>query len=334
MERKGMPLVSVVVPVYKAEKHIAKCVESILNQTHCNLELLLVDDGSPDQSGKICDEYAAKDPRVLVFHTENGGVSHARNTGIDHATGEYLVFVDSDDWVSPQYIQNLLPRQGEDLVHSGYIRVVDGQEEDRVFWKEHSTLKAQWKEQFAKNWSEGALMAPWGNSYKRRIIEQHGIRFNTEIDIAEDELFNLEYLIHCEQVRYSENCDYFYVTDNTGSLINRHHTWRTLGQMKVARAKEKITGKPEYRIRWSEWKIAVEHHRKWRKLSKGKKRQEIDKCLKDTYRNGYFRESISYIRKNGALDEKVETWFMSRLLHPLYPGIYQILVCLSRLKGR
>lgn len=95
------PLISIIVPVYKVEEHLGRCVDSLLNQTYENLEIILVDDGSPDGSGAICDAYAARDPRVRVIHKENGGLSSARNAGLDVATGEFLGFVDSDDWVDP-----------------------------------------------------------------------------------------------------------------------------------------------------------------------------------------------------------------------------------------
>ena len=94
-----MPLVSIIVPVYKAEQWLHRCVDSILAQTMTDFELLLIDDGSPDKSGEICDEYAAKDNRVRVFHKENGGVSSARNLGLDNAVGDFVMFVDSDDWI-------------------------------------------------------------------------------------------------------------------------------------------------------------------------------------------------------------------------------------------
>ena len=325
-------MVSVIVPVYKAEQFIAKCIESILSQTYGNLELILVDDGSPDRSGAICDEYAAKDERIRVLHTANQGPSCARNTGIDHAKGEYLVFVDSDDWVTPVYIQNLIPEQGEDLVHGGYVRTVNGEMTQKVFFPAHTTDRTQWRDNFGVNWSGGALMAPWGNSYKREIIEKHNIRFHTDIDIAEDMIFNLEYLIHCDLVRYHGQCDYFYRADNSDSLMNRHHDCRTQGLERAAQIKERLTGKPEYHIRWQEWGNAVAHHRKWLKLSKGAEKRTVLRCLKDTYRNRYFRESIPFIRKYGTLDEKVETFFMNRFLHPLYPGCYKILASLGRLK--
>ena len=102
-----MPKISVIVPVYKAEKYICRCVDSILAQTFTDFELLLIDDGSPDNSGAICDEYAASDSRVKVFHKENGGVSSARNVGLDNACGEWITFVDADDWIAETFIAGL-----------------------------------------------------------------------------------------------------------------------------------------------------------------------------------------------------------------------------------
>ena len=94
-----MPLISIIVPVYNVEYYLHECLESLVNQTYFNLEIILIDDGSKDASGKICDEYAAKDSRIVVVHQENAGVSQARNCGIEMASGEYIMFVDSDDWV-------------------------------------------------------------------------------------------------------------------------------------------------------------------------------------------------------------------------------------------
>ena len=101
------PKISVIVPVYKAEKYLHRCVDSILAQSYTDFELLLIDDGSPDNSGAICDEYAIKDSRVRVFHKQNGGASSARNKGLDHANGEWVSFVDSDDWIEPQMVESL-----------------------------------------------------------------------------------------------------------------------------------------------------------------------------------------------------------------------------------
>ena len=101
-------VISVIIPVYKAEEYLERCVDSVLAQTYSNLEIILVDDGSPDNSGQICDRYAEKDSRVKVIHKKNGGVSSARNAGLDVATGEFVAFVDSDDFIAPDMYEKLM----------------------------------------------------------------------------------------------------------------------------------------------------------------------------------------------------------------------------------
>ncbi len=115
-------LISVIVPVYNVEQYLSRCVDSILAQTYQNLEIILVDDGTKDNSDKICDDYAARDSRIKVIHKENGGLSSARNAGIDAATGEYLAFVDSDDWIEPDMYEKMLgliEKYGVKLVCAG-----------------------------------------------------------------------------------------------------------------------------------------------------------------------------------------------------------------------
>ena len=126
----NLPEISVIVPVYKVEEYLPQCIDSILAQTFTNFELLLVDDGSPDRCGEICEEYAGKDTRIRVFHQQNSGVSAARNIGLQHAKGTYIVFVDSDDWVSTDYLLHLyksLPDTGIGLVMGGALKYsIDG----------------------------------------------------------------------------------------------------------------------------------------------------------------------------------------------------------------
>lgn len=119
-------LISIIVPVYKVEKYLARCIDSILNQTYTNFELILVDDGSPDNCPRICDEYAEKDKRIRVIHKQNAGVSEARNTGIDNAKGDFIAFVDSDDYIAIDYLKTLQSKQivtNADLVFGSYFIV-------------------------------------------------------------------------------------------------------------------------------------------------------------------------------------------------------------------
>lgn len=115
------PKISVIIPVYNTESTLHKCVDSILNQSYEDWELLLIDDGSKDHSAFICDEYAQQDKRIKVFHKENGGVSSARNIGIDNAEGKWITFIDSDDWVERNYLSNLYQNDENDIVASYYV---------------------------------------------------------------------------------------------------------------------------------------------------------------------------------------------------------------------
>ena len=115
----NIPKISVIIPVYNTEKYLRRCIDSVLAQTYQDFELLLIDDGSKDSSGAICDEYASQDTRVRVFHKENGGVSSARNLGLDHARGEWITFVDADDWMADDMLQQMLDTadaEGADVV--------------------------------------------------------------------------------------------------------------------------------------------------------------------------------------------------------------------------
>lgn len=132
---EARPLISVIVPVYKVEDYLGRCVDSLLSQTYDNLEIILVNDGSPDNSGKICDDYAARDCRIRVIHKENGGLSSARNAGIDIARGEYLGFVDSDDWVDEHTYEWLL-----DMALAEKVKLVCAGRYDFSSWTGEKTI--------------------------------------------------------------------------------------------------------------------------------------------------------------------------------------------------
>ena len=122
------PLLSVIVPVYRVETYLPKCLDSLVGQTYADLEIILVDDGSPDRSGAICDEYAARDSRIVVIHQENRGASQARNAGLDRATGEFVAFVDSDDYLDFSMYENLMKAVVEydaDIVISDFFVILE-----------------------------------------------------------------------------------------------------------------------------------------------------------------------------------------------------------------
>ncbi|MGM9777450.1 MAG: glycosyltransferase family 2 protein [Prevotella sp.] len=207
MMNKG--LVSIIVPVYKAEKYIHQCVDSLLAQTYTNIEVILVDDGSPDNCGAICDEYAAKDSRVKLFHQQNGGVSAARNTGLANAFGEWITFVDADDKVTDDYIEKLMSKDG-DWVIGGYRDTNHNSchlNEDNYIGKER--LIQFFKEHLQNLYTNNI----GGKLYRSSIICKNGIKFNTKVRFSEDFLFNLEFLSHCNSVALSKDSNYI-ITPN------------------------------------------------------------------------------------------------------------------------
>ena len=230
------PTVSIIVPVYNAEKFIKRCVDSILNQEYTDFELLLIDDGSKDLSGAICDEYVKNDARVRVIHKENSGVSDTRNVGISEAKGIYLQFLDSDDWITPDATR-LFVRAAEenqcDLVIADFYRVIGERLAQKGDIEEDGVLT---KEEFASHMMEnpadfyyGVL---WNKFYRRQIIEEHNLRMDTKISWCEDFMFNLEYIRHAE-VFYALHAPIYYYVKTKGSLVSQGFSISNTIKMKL-----------------------------------------------------------------------------------------------------
>ena len=333
--RQGNELVSVVVPVYNVEKYISRCIESILAQTYEHLELILVNDGSADQSGAICDKYAAKDNRITVIHQANAGVSNARNAGIDRAKGNYLFFVDSDDWIEPNHLECLLPVGEEECVYGGRKFFVNGRFVEERAVPACVVQKDEWLEDYSRFASRGLTLFFISPCYRMDIINKYGVRFNTELQISEDGLFNLAYMQHCNSIRYTDACTYCYEDgdDSSVSLSHRFHPMRLVADMQKCLKIEELTHKAELEIRWKHWHGIIRHYRKWQHFNNGVNQYEATRLLKECYKNQYFRASIPFMRKHGTLDEKIETFFMSNCLHPLYKPMYNVVVLLSKIKN-
>lgn len=195
--------VSVIVSIYNKEQYLHRCLNSILAQTFVDFELLLVDDGSKDKSVAICEEYAGKDNRVRVLKKRNGGVSSARNFGLKEAKGDWVVFVDADDYMDELYLESLLPQNGEDFV-------MDSSDDRSPHFVEGFY---QGKGIFAVALSDWHMLCAWGKIFKRDIIRENGIKFEESICNGEDTLFNLKYLLHVVCLRVSPSQHYHY--DNT-----------------------------------------------------------------------------------------------------------------------
>lgn len=206
-------MVSIILPVYNALNCLHRCLDSILHQSYSTFELIIVDDGSQDGSSGICDSYAKKDNRIIVFHQKNSGVSCARNKGLDIAQYENILFIDSDDYLQPNYIEELVKNEDIDLVVGGYKTSISNKSIMPVSGDYTATnMQSFIKEHISRLY----FTVPWGKLYNNKIIQDHNIRFDKNIRLAEDLVFNLEYLRWCKQVRTIATDSYVY---DEGALI-------------------------------------------------------------------------------------------------------------------
>ena len=224
------PLISVIVPVYNAEKRLVKCIDSILTQSYIHFELLLINDGSKDSSGTICDAYAQKDNRVKVFHKENGGASSARNIGIERATGEYIVFVDSDDYVEKDYLSAFfVDPLNEDkftfVVQSLKNLYDDGIEIKQSVFKEGLYSEDNFSELFSINEinKKGYSVC---KLYNTEIIKDNNLKFNPEVHYCEDLIFMLSYMLFINKVFLTTGTHYNYISTE-GSLSKNYNSYES-----------------------------------------------------------------------------------------------------------
>ena len=277
-----MDVISVIVPVYNVEPYLERCVESIRRQTYQNLEVILVDDGSPDQCGRMCDEFARIDTRIKVIHKRNGGLGYARNSGLEVATGEYVTFIDSDDWISDTHIENLYKVAKEnraDVVLGGHTEA------------DSSILKTVRKHRLASTThkddaiTDTILLPLIGaddhypsdiqmdssscmNLYAVCVIRKHGLQFVSEWNVvAEDLFFNIDFLYHSDCVTISEEVGYYYY-QNRQSISRKYQPERfvrTVRYYHLLREKANAYGfldQAEYRIGRSyllKIRVAIKH---------------------------------------------------------------------------
>ena len=212
-------MVSIIVPVYNVEQYLRECVDSVLNQTYSDIEIILVDDGSTDQSGNICDEYAEMDSRIKVIHKKNEGVSAARNTGIETASGERIIFVDSDDCIHPRLLESYRELD-DDSVTLLCDYTTDMEEWKRFFlndFQEHMEFVARKK--FMKLFYKDYMNPPFNKYFRADIIREHQIRFPEDMSLGEDLIFNMKYLaaVKCDY-RIMHGPFYYYRENRAGSL--------------------------------------------------------------------------------------------------------------------
>lgn len=224
-------MVSIIIPVYNVETYLPKCINSVLAQTYKDWELILIDDGSKDMSGFICDDYAKNDERIIVVHQDNKGVSYARNRGLSVATGQFVCFIDSDDWIDPNFLENFsFSKYHVDLYISGALYDTYG----KVFsYKKYKEAYCTTLDEISSTFIHQHLVNngyPWGKLFRRELIQKYNLKFDTHLTIHEDHIFILQYCSHIRSMYVTETANYHYTVFDVGrrKLSNNVHNYKEL----------------------------------------------------------------------------------------------------------
>lgn len=228
--------VSVIIPAYNVEKYIEKCIDSVINQTYKNLEILVIDDGSKDETGKILDKIKSRDQRIRVVHKKNGGVSSARNTGLDIATGDYIAFLDADDYWAEDFVQHMLgiaQNTGADFCVSKYFITKEGEKQfSKEIIEELTNVQGT-----ALLLSPDTIVGCHNKLYQRELIEKNGLRFSTELFYGEGLFFITTVAQLAKRIAVTNRKIYFYRKDNQESATTRfsienlRNGWKSLNNI-------------------------------------------------------------------------------------------------------
>lgn len=315
-------LISVIVPVYKVENYIGKCIESLINQTYTNLEIILVDDGSPDKSADICKEYAKKDKRIMLVHKENGGLSDARNFGLEKAHGELIGFVDSDDYINEnmyEILANTMEQTGADIVISNLeevyednppktvvnindnqkIRILNNIEAQSVYYDE-SNIRI-------------AFTVAWNKLYKREVLSD--IRYPKGY-IHEDEFTTFKYLYNAKNIAFIDVPLYYYLRRDTGIMGSGFNEKK----FHLLKAYEERIQYYANNQEWELWKKGMKHYihmtvqvNKWMQEAKASEHGKIELSRQ------FYLKQYKENKKNCKIDKRLilET-FLYKISFKLY----------------
>lgn len=221
-------LISVIIPVYNGSQYLGRCIQTVIDQTYTNLEIILIDDGSTDNSGKMCDKYALKDKRIKVIHKENEGVSSARNLALDIVTGEYISFIDADDYVDKGFIEHLFQAMVDynaDLSICAYEKIggidLTGRKQVSLYTNEKFFIQIDglldknlvWFHSIDSN-QIGCYL--WNKLFKRSLLR--GARFDERLSIGEDMVYLAEYVLKCEKIVYVKKDMYKYIMNHNSAM--------------------------------------------------------------------------------------------------------------------
>lgn len=347
--------VSIIVPVYNAEKYIGQCMESILVQTYKNLEVLCIDDGSTDSSLKILEKYAGQDDRVVVLRQENQGVSQSRNYAFQYVTGGYVMYIDSDDWISPETCEMAIQeaeKEEADLVFWAYAREYPDQTKEKELFHNdrilfgHSEVREKLQRricgllgsELSKPEDADSLVTVWGKLYRTELIRDNQIEFVDikKVGTAEDALFNLCALGHVRKAVYRNQFCYHYRKDNRTSLTSSYKSnfpeqWKQLFALMEAYIKENSLGK--------EFEQALNNRISMGILGQGlnvlesgqgfrKRYTELKRIMgQPRYREAYRTLTLTYFPLHWK-------YFYGSAKYGFTLGVYVLLLCIRRMIGR
>lgn len=325
-------MISIIVPVYNAEEYIKKCLDSIVNQTYKDLEIILVDDGSPDSSGAICDEYAKNDSRIKVIHKENGGLSSARNAGLNVASGEYITFIDSDDYIEEDTISSvvdaILQKQVEIVLirekqvnqNGETTKIVGDTPTNTTFYKEKEFLV----ELVLGKQINGAC----DKFYKRECIKD--LRFEEGRHHGEDMLFNVCYLSCVKNVGYVDSIKYSYVANEnsiTHASFNSHSVDNIYFKDKVYNiVKESYPAYSGVLAR----RCFVARLTLLRLIYNSLKQKEQRELIKEV--QNYLKQNYKQVKRHLSRKEKTE-YLLYRFIRPAYFLYLKIIKSYKNRKG-
>lgn len=227
---KGKKYFSIIIPVYNCSKYLSKCIDSVISQTYQYFELILVDDGSTDGSEKICDEYLKKDKRIKLIHKKNSGVSDTRNQGLKMATGDYIAFLDSDDYVDNTWLENSIKHFSDnpnlELLNYGFYSEVEYNNQNSynkiIYEDKLYNNKSEINKDIVNLWDKHMLYNIWNKIYLNKIIKKNKIQF-PDFNFGEDMHFNIEYLKYVNKFYNSTQCFYHYIKERKGSITNKYN---------------------------------------------------------------------------------------------------------------
>ena len=322
-----MKKVSVIIPVYKVEKYLDRCVESVVNQTYQNLEIILVDDGSPDNCPQLCDEWAKKDKRIKVVHKENGGVASARNLGLEKATGDFIAFVDSDDWIDLSMYEELLNTANQtnaDIVFSKFRYVYANGKREEIRENKLETLRN--KELFylfVFGNDDSVHGGPCRMIVKRNIAQT--FKFTTKLKHGEDLFYVLDCIEKAEKIEVIEKTFYNY-------YVNDVSVTRDIGEQYFKNIKDLYDYQNNYlKEKHLEWKYLINHGYLYRNVTKRMQRKDFVKQMKELEKNDeYFKACFN--KENYKKIQKIEVGLKNKFRNFIvYHKMWRIVKFLSKI---